>query len=489
MGGTGTITCTNPSVPNGAVADFDIVVQVNPATAAGTIITATANITSTTADANPANNSASTTTAVVAANVVTRASLRGLRVDPSGQVEFATGSQRETAAFNLYTVADAKGRGERTLINAAPIPVRVPDSISPLLYSVRTARLNEPYLIIEEIDERGRRRFMGPFDMADEGLRNAFERLESRLTDAGAVEIGTRDVSVRAVPARLSARLAPPRALVARPAPRAGRPLAGGAGGAIKVEIAVPGRVTLTRAEMEAYGLPPAYPLDQLGVFTQGNKHPFTLEADAIVFQASALSTVYTGKNVFVVAWEQRAPAMEVPLTLAGPPVPPGFTKVEKNYIYVANAPLDADPWVWDLLFADAGEWPYESDQGAGSFDLPTLSAGGTVVPLRLHVHGRTDHQHAVEARINGVLVGTVSFAGKASALIEGAISADVLRPTANSLTLTYSATGGKPATSASSTSATWRWACPTTSPSPPRWTGSAPTTRPCRPSVATRTI
>ena len=105
-----------------------------------------------------------------------------------------------------------------------------------------------------------------------------------------------------------------------------------------------------------------------------------------------------------------------------------------------------SDPWVWDLLFSDAGEWPYEYDQGAGTFDLPNLPSGGPVVQLRLHVHGRTDHQHAVEARINGALVGTASFAGKASALIEGAISSDVLRPTANSLTLTYTATGGNPA-------------------------------------------
>ena len=454
VGGTGTITCTNPSVANGAFADFGIVVQVNPATVPGTIISATANVTTTTTDSVPSNNSASSTTAVVAGNVVTRASLRGLRVDLSGQVEFATGSQRQTAAFNLYTVADARGRGERTLINAAPIPVRVPDSTTPLLYSVRTAPLKDPYLVIEEIDERGRRQFMGPFDLIDEGLRHAFERLESRLTQAGAVEIGAGDVSVRAVPARLSARLAPPRAFDAKLAPRAlgPRPLLAPAvqGGAIKVEIATAGLVVLTRAQLEANGLPPAYPLDQLAVFNQGNKHPFTLEGDAIVFHATALSTAYTGKNVFIVGWDQSVPAMEVPLTLSGPPVAPGFTRVERNYIYVANAPLDADPWAWDLLFGDAGEWPYEGDRGAGNFALPSLPsvpAGGLLVHLRLHVHGRTDHQHTVEARINGVLVGTAAFAGKGSALIEGAISADVLRPSDNSLTVTYAATGGNPAT------------------------------------------
>ena len=102
------------------------------------------------------------------------------------------------------------------------------------------------------------------------------------------------------------------------------------------------------------------------------------------------------GKNVFVVAWGQTVPAMEVPLTVSGPPIAPGFTKTEKNYIYVASAPLDADPWVWDLLFGDGGEWPYESDREAGTFNLPSLPVGSPVVQLRLHVHGRTNHQHAV---------------------------------------------------------------------------------------------
>jgi hypothetical protein len=137
---------------------------------------------------------------------------------------------------------------------------------------------------------------------------------------------------------------------------------------------------------------------------------------------------------------------MEVSLTPSGPLVAPGFTRTEKNYIYVANAPLDADPWVWDLLFSDLGEWPYDYDRDAGTFDLPVLPAGSGVLAVRLHVHGRTDHRHSVQARINGVLVGMVDFSGPTSALIEGAISADALREGANSLTLTYTASGGNPA-------------------------------------------
>jgi uncharacterized repeat protein (TIGR01451 family) len=449
VGGTGTITCTNPSVPNGAVADFGIVVQVNAATAVGTLITATANVASTTVDTNLANNGATTTTAVVAANVVTRATLRGLRVDPAGYVEFATGSQRETAAFNFYGVADARGAGERTLLNATPVRARIPDSTTPLLYSIRTAPLPDPYLLIEEIDERGRRRFMGPFDVADEGLRAALAGLEARLAQAGASDFTAGgEATVRAVPARRAARAGAASTAGASLGRRVGpltRPRLGPPARAAKVEVGTEGKVTLTRAELEAAGLPPGFPLEQLGVYNQGNPRSFAVEADGITFPAPALSTAYTARNVFVVAWGGSVPPMAVALTPSGPPVAPGFTRVERNYIYVANAPLDVDPWVWDLLFADGGEWPYEYDREVGNFDLPALPAAARPVPVRLHVHGRTSHRHAVEARINGVLVGTASFQGRTSAVIEGAVSADVLRAGINSLTLGYTASGGNP--------------------------------------------
>jgi uncharacterized repeat protein (TIGR01451 family) len=58
VGGTGSITCTNPSVPNGASDAFTPVVNVNAATAAGTIIGNTASVGSTTPDSDPADNSA-----------------------------------------------------------------------------------------------------------------------------------------------------------------------------------------------------------------------------------------------------------------------------------------------------------------------------------------------------------------------------------------------------------------------------------------------
>lgn len=64
VGATGTITCTNPSLASGATASFPMVVHVNAGTTAGTVITETATVSSTTPDANTSNNSSTTTTTV-----------------------------------------------------------------------------------------------------------------------------------------------------------------------------------------------------------------------------------------------------------------------------------------------------------------------------------------------------------------------------------------------------------------------------------------
>jgi uncharacterized repeat protein (TIGR01451 family) len=63
VGATGTVTCTNPSF--GVTVDFfTIVVQTNAGLAAGTVLTNTATVTSTTIDPNGANNSSTATTTV-----------------------------------------------------------------------------------------------------------------------------------------------------------------------------------------------------------------------------------------------------------------------------------------------------------------------------------------------------------------------------------------------------------------------------------------
>ena len=66
-GGTGTITCTIAALAVGGSATFSVVLNVPAGTAAGTVITAPATVSSVTPDANPTNNDATATTLVASA--------------------------------------------------------------------------------------------------------------------------------------------------------------------------------------------------------------------------------------------------------------------------------------------------------------------------------------------------------------------------------------------------------------------------------------
>ncbi|HEX6083320.1 MAG TPA: lamin tail domain-containing protein [Thermoanaerobaculia bacterium] len=87
VGATGTVSCTNPSLGTGN-AVFSLVARVAPGTTPGTVITNTATVTSTTADPNLGNESATTTTNVVApANVSGTKTVTGTFV-PSGSITY-----------------------------------------------------------------------------------------------------------------------------------------------------------------------------------------------------------------------------------------------------------------------------------------------------------------------------------------------------------------------------------------------------------------
>jgi uncharacterized repeat protein (TIGR01451 family) len=67
-GGTGTVSCTIPSLAVSATATFTLVVNVNSDVVAGTTISNTASVSSTTSDPNLANNSSTVMTQIVAGN-------------------------------------------------------------------------------------------------------------------------------------------------------------------------------------------------------------------------------------------------------------------------------------------------------------------------------------------------------------------------------------------------------------------------------------
>jgi uncharacterized repeat protein (TIGR01451 family) len=67
VGGSGNVSCTNPSLAAGSVANITVTVNVNAATAKGTTITASSSVSSATSDPSAADNSTATSTLVNAA--------------------------------------------------------------------------------------------------------------------------------------------------------------------------------------------------------------------------------------------------------------------------------------------------------------------------------------------------------------------------------------------------------------------------------------
>jgi hypothetical protein len=370
-------------------------------------------------------------------------------VDRAGRVAFATGTQRGTASFNLYATDDPARDEGRVLLNAEPVLAPAADSQVPTLYEVRTAPVSARYLLIEETDRRGRRHVMGPFVVGDARLAASYARLEKRFRATGRRE-------VRVAGADHAWRLAPRAELRAlgRARVRAQR-LAGlprlfeRAPTGLKFEVSQPGLVSLTRAALEAVGLPPARPLRRVLVSNQGVAvaaevtNPGT-PSETLTFAAEGLSTTYTGKNVYVLTWS-GAPRMSVLLTRDEAPATAGWTRVGQHLVYAADAPPGTDPWLWDVAFSDGSTWPDGSwDPEAGTFDLAGLLPGENVAAqVRLRLVGASDHAHVVDAWINGQPIGSVQFEGRSVAVLDGL--APLLTASGNHLSLVYHTEDGSP--------------------------------------------
>jgi uncharacterized repeat protein (TIGR01451 family) len=116
VGSGGTITCTIASLAIGGTATFSPVVQVNPTTAAGTTLTATANITTTSTDSIPSNNSASTTNLVVARTSADVGIVKTDSPDPVGEGQLIT--------YRLTVTNNGPARATNVTVND-PLPATV----------------------------------------------------------------------------------------------------------------------------------------------------------------------------------------------------------------------------------------------------------------------------------------------------------------------------------------------------------------------------
>jgi hypothetical protein len=370
-------------------------------------------------------------TAVAAAN---RATIRGLRVDPGGVVEFATGTQINTAAFTLYGVDEPLGRGPRVLLSP-PVKAVVPSSVSPIFYRVDTAPIGTPYILIEELETNGERRELGPYEVGDEGLAEAFARLEERLAD---FEVQATDHARVPGARRAHARIA------ATPVSRSRRP----GEWAVRVEVSSPGVVELRVADLVAFGMPAgvAHRPEHIRVWHHGSPvavspRPGDGRAGGrIAFLAPAFATDYTTQGVYVVTWpgSYAPPAPQVAFTRSGVPLAPGMHRVAPETMYAPFVPRGADPWIWGFLISGWPGLPF-------NFDLPGYAAGTGNVPVRVGLVGVSEHTHIVEAFVNGVSVGRATFQGRTLGRIDGTMWASSLRAAGNQLSFNYTTPSGKP--------------------------------------------
>jgi hypothetical protein len=320
---------------------------------------------------------------------------------------------------------------------AAPLPAS-PSSFGPAVYRADVA-LGQPYLVIEELDAQGRRHVMGPVAATDARLRKAFNRIEAALERAGSVEPPSGRARVRARWTRFAE-------ASERRGPRRLAALRAAASGAVAVEVGDAGTVRIPVSELAASGF--AGPARKLQVSHGGSAVPHSLERDPqggleLVFEAGRLASDYAAADVYVVSSGAVPPAVR--LTTSEEPPAPGFTRVARYSLYLARAPEDVSPWMWDLLFGDGSSWPYDWwDPTLGDFDLPRLGQGTGNARARVRLLGWTDQEHTVEAFVNGVSLGTLTFSGAVPAVLEGAVPLDVLRPQGNQLSLRYASGDGQ---------------------------------------------
>ena len=493
LGAAGTVTCTRSSnMPVLALETFRIAVLVSSDAPPNTALVATAQVTSA-GDTNPSNNAATTENHVTESVVLlTRAAIHGVRVDPAlGLVEFATGWQRQTLAFNLYAAPSPDGPA----IGQAPLndrPIRAPraTTLTPTLYRCELPSFTATHLWIEEIESGGRQNLMGPFPVADAHSAAVLARLESAADASGTGTVALdAGCTARLLP---SAAVAPPRplsdtllaetltpveeglaatvtpsrvtptapAVVSTPPSTTGNTFLAGARSSflapqsalaavadsstaasdpssvsrngLRVEFDQPGEARLTRATLLAAGLPTDVPLTSISVSSAGEPVPTQLidavgQPRVLAFTVAPSSTVYTSRSVYVLKWNPALPPMRVPLTYEGDAPWNGCVRVEKSTLYVASVPLGSDPWLWDVLTSDGSTWPDYNPQ-LGSFTLPPLRPTADSVPVLIRLIGMSPNRHQVGASINGVSVGTIAFEGIGPALLRGTIPRSALR-------------------------------------------------------------
>ena len=215
------------------------------------------------------------------------------------------------------------------------------------------------------------------------------------------------------------------------------------AGEGVKIEVSREGPVHVALSDLVAAGMPPGVAMRpaELRLTNLGRPVPSRVVMDlsgarALEFSAEELSTDYSGRNPYVVSWGRTPPPVPTePFTVSGFPRRAGFVRVEQNVFSAVFVAEGADPWIWDPIVSGVPGGPYP-------FELPGLRPSSAPVRVRVGLIGGSDHPHTVEAFINGLSAGRLTFRGKKAAVLVGTVPAAALRASGNELRLAYTAEG-----------------------------------------------
>ncbi len=369
-----------------------------------------------------------TTPGVRSCAQVTRASIRGVRVDPSGTVEFVVGSQERTASFDIYEPSEREpvlsvSRKATGLVKITDTPIMAPtqNSVTPIVYRASTRPISAGEIYIEETEVSGTRRMMGPFSIDDARLARQFERMEARV-DAQPTE--RRGAAILAAP-RSHGR---------------GHRARGADGGsnrqaspdALRIETLGDGRATLTRETLLAEGVPSSALTrpGRLSLTDRGVPVPFVLTPDrSLNFMAHSLVTDHTDRAAYVLSWTGPPPAPVVPLTKRGFARRAGFHRVEQDLAYLPQIMEGADPWLWQ--FADV------SGVATSAFELPPFRSAAEVA-VRVGLVTWASGPSTVSVAVNGQLIGRAEASGTEMVEIEGTLDAVYLHPGSNEIAVTF---------------------------------------------------
>ncbi len=217
-----------------------------------------------------------------------------------------------------------------------------------------------------------------------------------------------------------------------------------GPSGNIRIEVNTDGLVSVDGRDLLSAGLTLRDLLlmarDTLRLTCQGREIPIQLSheqrnrallGNPIRFYGQALDTPYTDTNVYWLSWGEtpglRMGVREGAITGQGTPVTQYWERqhIEKNITTWAMTPgaPDVDYWFWEKLTA-----PVSRQYIAPLTAIPSGSAQGV---LRIAFQGRSTDKitpdHHVKIRVNGGVVGEISWDGATPNTAELAIPANVL--------------------------------------------------------------